>query len=176
MQDSLYKGIYIITQGSVELTNINGDGQSVFISKLEAKDSFGESAIVHSKYLENSRTLSETTCIFIPEKTLSKLMLEHAELSTAVLNSLNGWLVTFYDRFKMLSQNSVKKRLILYLQDESRKAGSHEFELSLRKHEIASNIGIRPETLSRLLKELSDGGLVSFNGKKINISNLCNLS
>lgn len=176
MQETAYKGIYIITKGEVELANINEDGKKVFISKVKPKESFGESGLANLKYLENSYTLSETTCIFIPAKIISELMDEHAELSTAVLKSLNEWLVTFYNRFKMLSQTSVRKRLELYLKNESKKLGADEFEFDLRKHEIASNIGVRPETLSRLLKELSDNGQVSFRGKKINVMNLKKIS
>lgn len=170
LQDSDYRGIYVITKGEVELSNVNEDGKKVFVSKIKMKMSFGESGRAKLKYLENTYALTDVTCIYIPEKTLSELADKYSEFSSALLTSLNEWLVTFYDRFKMLSQDSIRKRLELYLENESQIFKSDEFELGLRKHQIASNLGIRPETLSRLFKELSDQGLISIQGKRVNIS------
>ncbi len=172
MQDSDYHGIYVITKGEVELSNVNENGKRIFASKLKEKKSFGESGRAKLKYLENSYALTDVTCIYIPEKTLSELAGKYTEFSAALLTSLNEWLVAFYDRFKMLSQDNIRKRLELYLNNESKNSQSDEFELGLRKHQIASNLGIRPETLSRLLKELSDQGLITLKGRTINISNL----
>jgi len=176
MQGADYKGLFAITKGNVELSNLNEDGKKVFVSKLSSNETFGESGAADSTYLENAYSLTPTTCIFIPAESLKKLMTAYPELSSAVFAALNKWLITFYNRFKILSQGDIRRRLEIYLLNESKKFNSNVFEINLHKHEVASNLGIRAETLSRLLKELTVKGKISMNGKQVDISPLIKTS
>ena len=49
-------------------------------------------------------------------------------------------------------------------------AASIELELEIPKHVLAARLGFTPETLSRIFRELSDGGLIHVNGKMVTLT------
>ena len=54
--------------------------------------------------------------------------------------------------------------------------GSIDIELPASKHIIASRLNLTPETLSRVLHNLSESGLISVKGKCITVVDVISLS
>ena len=70
--------------------------------------------------------------------------------------------LAFKDGFTRAGQ-----RVIMYLLSQPREDGDMRFPFN--KSIIASKLGLTPETLSRLLHQLTDAGLISVEGKRVHI-------
>jgi CRP-like cAMP-binding protein len=77
-----------------------------------------------------------------------------------------------------ISLRSPAQRVIDYLLqelDEVREGLDVHVSLSANKNVIASNLNITPETFSRILRNLSDAGLISVEGKEVCIRDIAKL-
>ena len=62
-----------------------------------------------------------------------------------------------------------KERIMAHLEDLSKKQEANVVTLELKKKDLASLLGITPETLSRKLKELENENRIEVKGKQIRI-------
>ena len=60
-----------------------------------------------------------------------------------------------------------KARILAYLNDLANEQGKNEVKLELKKKDLASYLGITPETFSRKLKELEKDGKIEVHGRWI---------
>jgi CRP-like cAMP-binding protein len=47
--------------------------------------------------------------------------------------------------------------------------GPHEIQLQESRQEIASRLSMKPETLSRILRSLADGGVIVVHGRSLQV-------
>jgi len=172
LQGDSFDGLYIVATGKIRLTSNNSEGNGIFVKLVCENNTFGESGIADSKYLENAYAVGPAACAFICDKDLKELMKRHNSLSLSMLASMGQWLAEYYNRFMTLSLHSVRNRLEFYLNDQAKKRNTNEIELGLRKHEVASNLGVRPETLSRTIKQLEEDGLITQSATGVNVTEL----
>ncbi len=86
-----------------------------------------------------------------------------------MVGSLCGWLHTLLDRIEVLTLISAGSRLATYLLRLPAREVSGELcvTLPLAKKELAAELSITPETLSRLLARWRDRGLVRVEGRTL---------
>ena len=71
-----------------------------------------------------------------------------------------------------LSVRAQFAHLLLVLKDRyatSAKDGTFELELPLARQDLAAMIGIRPETMSRAIKQLEEDGVAYFSGRSVQV-------
>lgn len=170
-----FTGFYVLKSGNIRLSISSEDGKEILVKSLEGGDVFGQTGLLEGRYLETAYLMAESEFIFLSEKAISEILLESPELSKNLLISIGHWTMEFYLRFKTLSLPSAKDRVIHYLLSELR-GSSTKFSLKLKRHEIASNLGIRPETLSRVLSELQTKDLIEIENNILIIKNIENLT
>ena len=80
----------------------------------------------------------------------------------------------FGEKLVAIEHNSVlrntldaKERILAYLNDLANEQGKNEVKLELKKKDLASYLGITPETFSRKLKELEKDGKIEVHGRWI---------
>jgi CRP-like cAMP-binding protein len=73
-----------------------------------------------------------------------------------------------------LALQSATGRLVEYLvqQASDGRAGPVEIELTVPKHVLASRLSMQPETLSRILRRLTDEGLLRVEGRSVHVPDL----
>jgi len=62
-----------------------------------------------------------------------------------------------------------KNRILVYLQQVCEQQQQNPFVLPEKKKELASYLGITPETLSRQLAQLGQEGLLKIDGRQITL-------
>jgi CRP/FNR family transcriptional regulator len=77
----------------------------------------------------------------------------------------------------LLARRSAEDRLAAFLLSLSRRFASRgfsetDFTLSMSRHDIANYLGLAAETVSRLFSRLDDAGLLTVNGRKIQIHDI----
>lgn len=172
MEGEDFRGLFVITEGEMRSTSQNEHGKEFLIRRLGPGKVFGESGLIKQQYFESVKTLTPLSCIFLPAKEFKKLAEKNSHLSAALLVQLGEWIADFYDRFQTLSFTNVRDRVEHFLSLELKRMKGNVVVFKLKRHEMASNLGIRPETLSRILKKLESERLIQIkSNNEIDLSN-----
>jgi CRP/FNR family transcriptional regulator len=86
-----------------------------------------------------------------------------------MMGLLSGRLRFLVRRVEELSLKEVPARLAAHLLLLFESQGREELTLDLTKGQLASYLGTIQETLSRILKRLSDQGLIAIKGRKVTL-------
>lgn len=167
LQDENYTGIYVVLEGEVCLTAQNEQGKEFLVNRYVSGEVFGESGLVYEKCLESARAVKPSVCVFLPKDKFTDLMSRNTSLSASIISLLGAWIVEFHGRFQTLSFTNVRQRVEHYFESEVKKTKNSILALKLKRHEMASNLGIRPETLSRILSDLQKDGLIKISSKNV---------
>ncbi len=166
-----FTGFYILKSGLVRLSIMSEAGKEILVRNLGSGDVFGQTGMFSGSYLETACLNVDSEFIFLPEKAIKEILLEAPEASQKFLASMGQWTMEFYDRFKTLSLPNARDRVERYLLSEVTPPNT-KVSLTLKRHEIASNLGLRPETLSRVLSEMQAEGLIGIEDNVVDLNNL----
>ncbi|MFT4176640.1 MAG: Crp/Fnr family transcriptional regulator [Luteolibacter sp.] len=164
-------GFYIVISGCIEAYRINEAGKEQVIHLIHPGGSFAEPAVAglpgypaHTKALEPSEVVLVRSAPFLEHLQVN------SELALRILASLSRHLhelVTTIDAYRL--QNAERRLLHWLLQRVGPSTGPVIFELSIPKSVLASELGTRQETLSRLFGKLRKQGILKVEGRIITI-------
>lgn len=114
----------------------------------------------HGSYPMNARAEEDTHTYAIPRKALQQLCVDHPKVALKLLESLSTRMFSLVNRVDQLSGNSAGRRLAGWIVE--RCSGQRmPVTLSFSRQQLAVQLGIAPETLSRLLKKYRSAGFIS---------------
>jgi len=172
-QGSQLTDIYLLISGGIKLQRLAPNGDEKVIEIIRPGQTFAEAVLFlgGSQYPVSALTVSPSIVVAINADTYLKLLNRSNILCRNLLGKLSQrlhWMVNEVDR---LTLHNATFRLIDYLlshisEDKSDRTG---VTLVAPKHVIASRLSIKPETLSRTLKDLSKQGLIKLDGTQIEL-------
>lgn len=170
LKDQELQASYLVLEGLVKSFSVNENGEESVIKIIETgefiSDPFSDLAAFSAQCLENSLIIS------IANKELKNLLKENNLLALDFLNYFllqNRFLTNQIIQLKLASAD---ERVGQFLLDCSIKDGEKikHPNLKIEKSLIASYLGIRPETFSRVLKKLEHSQEISIEKKQISIA------
>jgi CRP/FNR family transcriptional regulator, dissimilatory nitrate respiration regulator len=116
----------------------------------------------------------DTRLIVIDGAAFKAWLAQDASRCFRLLAGMSARLHKLVDEIDRLTLMKGTDRLLQYLLDHSDpdEAGRQVVDLEAPKQVIASRIGVKPETLSRLLHKLTDLGCIEVQGQKLLIRDL----
>jgi CRP-like cAMP-binding protein len=169
-QDSDSSDIYFVRRGIIKLQSIDRAGRETIVGVRRTGGLVGaEAAIMRKPHLVSAVTVTQSSLQRFPTRQFCDLIRQHPDLSwhlhqisASELSQTTAALV----EVKSHTANIRLKRLVLELVPELNEADSQNSEVRLPfKHwEIAQMLGITPEHLSRLLRQLEKEGFFSRKG------------
>jgi len=174
-EDQEAKGFFVVISGRVKIYKLSPDGKEQILHIISPGQTFAEAALFDgSTYPAFAESLAETRVLYFPKESFVNLIRKNPQMSLNMIASLSHWLRKFVSLVEELSLKDVSARLSKYLMDLSAQSGRSsqrgiEFELDIRKSQLASQLGTISETLSRALRRLRDRGIIKVEGKKITI-------
>lgn len=164
--------LYVINSGKIKITRISSSGKEQVIRILEAGEFMGELSIFKSSPLmDNAEALTETIMCIIDEKDLKDILKKYPLISFKIMEELSERLERAESLIQNINLSSVEKRLADILLELVDKDG--KIDLKMSKKDLASQIGMSSETLSRKLSAFQELGIIKLIGqRKINILNL----
>jgi CRP-like cAMP-binding protein len=175
-QGSKVHSFYIVLSGKVKLYRVSFDGQTKIIEVINPGDAFAEALM----FLEKS-TFPLTAAGMEPSKVLQIPCQYYKEILFAApnctINLLGAMALKLHRRIQeieLLTLQNTKHRITHYLMNlvSDLNVKEHELELPIAKQLIASQLGMKPETFSRLFKEMKRRDILSSKGSKIFIHDL----
>lgn len=166
----VFKGIFILVNGQVEL--INETESTSYIERVDSGVVLGANSVMRNNHFENAKSLTDSRCLFLSKKDLEKISEGSAEFNKSLLKILGNWVDDYFSRFQTLMMQSARERVEQFLLSAAEKSKSDTIIYSLKQNELASNLGLRPETFSRILSNLKKENLITTKCGEVNISNL----
>ena len=159
---SSMKKIGLILEGQAVLYCIDEDGNQYMIDNLKKDSVFGEPFL-----------LSEARVLFIAYEHVIKRCENackfHSQLVSNLLQMIALRASQQASRIYVLSRNSVRKKIMAYLNSVAGEKQSKCFTLSMSYTTLAEYLSVDRSAMMREMKNLVDEGIIERDGKKLRI-------
>jgi CRP/FNR family transcriptional regulator, dissimilatory nitrate respiration regulator len=164
-------GLYIVQKGQIKIFKLSADGKEQILHIYGPGNIFGEVPVFQGKnFPAAAMALELSRILFIPRDRFIRLITHTPTLGMNMLADLSRRLREFADQVEALSLKEVPERLAGYIRTLARAQKKEDWiTLPISKTQIANLIGTTPETLSRILKKMTDDHLIETKGKHIRI-------
>ncbi|HHO60066.1 MAG TPA: Crp/Fnr family transcriptional regulator [Thiotrichales bacterium] len=164
---------YMVLNGKMKLFRTSPDGQEKIIELVNTGDVFAEALmfIDQTSYPVSSAALTATEVVGIDAKQFKNMLWDSPETCFLLLGDMSFRLRKLVNEIDELTLYSGTCRVASYLIHE---LGDNEkgFELDTAKNVIAARLSIKPETFSRIVKNLNTQGILSINGNSVTVHDI----
>ena len=164
--------IGIITQGYVQIIRNNYNGTTAIVEELYEDDLIG-SVFLYTKNEEYEIITREETNIII---------INHNEINSTDINdkNYNQFIRNLYmitnekikeknERIEILTQKTIRNKLLEYFKISSRKSGSKYIYLPFNFSDLANYLAVDRSAMSREIGYLKEEGFIEIKGKRITL-------
>ena len=157
--------LYVLHTGHVKVYRLTPDGKEQVIRTLGPGEFLGElSLFSQSPLTDYAQTLEPSSMCMIQGSHLKQLMAAHPSIAFKVMEELSRRLETSESLIQDINLSTVEQRLARFLLTETREAST--ITLKISKGDLASQLGMSQETLSRKLSVFQEEGLISLQGQR----------
>ncbi|MCR4346646.1 MAG: Crp/Fnr family transcriptional regulator [Sulfuricaulis sp.] len=165
---------YFLREGLVKLFRMSPEGDEKIIEIMRPGETFAEAVMFmgnQGRYPVNAEAINESRVYAFEQKVFLNLLRESNEATFGLLGSMSRRLHMLVNQIESLTLQNATYRLVAYLLEQIPRdvKTSPEVQLTTPKGVIASRLAIQPETLSRILAKLRQGGLIEVHGNHITI-------
>ena len=164
------QGFFAVASGRVRIYKTSLAGKEHILHVFGPGQAFAEVAVFQGgTYPANAQAMEDSSVLFFPRSGFKNLIKAHPELAMNMMALLSGRLRFLVRRVEELSLKEVPSRLAAHLLLLFEAQGREELTLDLTKGQLASYLGTIQETLSRILKRLSDQELIAIKGRQVTL-------
>ncbi len=164
--------IYCFVEGGVVLVGGAGDHEAVIEFFGSGETVLLPAALLGLPYLVSARATSDGQALLIPAGRLRQLIDEDVALAAQCARMLSRhWRVLITQLKEIKSQGATSRVAHFLMSHTPKKSGQATLTLPGLKREVATRLGLKPETLSRTLRKLRDHG-VETDGDIIRIQSI----
>ena len=164
--------LYIIVKGRVTIYLSDENGKEVILNSQGEGDYFGELALVDDdKRSASVVTAEKSTFLVISKSDFKKVLSTHPELAFNLIRGLTHRVRHLTDNVRSLALLDVYGRVaktLLSLATE--KNDELVIDIKLTQQDIANRVGASREMVAKILKDLTIGGYISIEQKRITIN------
>jgi CRP-like cAMP-binding protein len=162
---------YIVVNGAMKLFRVSPQGAEKIMRLVRGGQSFAESILfsdpprypVHAQAAENSELVA------VEREAYLRILRESFETCRAVMAQMTQRIQAHWNEIEALSLHGAVPRVARYLLEQRALQGSPQLRLPATKSQIAAQLGLAPETLSRGLRTLSERGAISVRGALVQV-------
>lgn len=160
---------YLLVSGQIKLYRLSPAGNEKVIDIVTPGNTFAEALMFldRPRYPVGAQALRPTELISIDAGVYAQILRGSVELCFNLLGDMSQRLRGLIREIDELSLHSATGRVASYLYELAAKGDS--FELPVAKQVIASRLSVKPETLSRIIKNLSSDGIITVSGARVTL-------
>jgi CRP-like cAMP-binding protein/CheY-like chemotaxis protein len=162
-------GLYLLISGKVKTFKVAQDGRELLTGLYGPDEYFGTAALLASEnYMETAEAVENTALCLIPKDLMEQLLNKYPDVSASFIKLLANNVLQNEQQLLELAYNSVRKRMAeVILRLKGTETGDNQQVLTVSRDNLASMAGIATETVSRILSDFKDEGLIERTGGKI---------
>ncbi len=168
----------LLAEGRVKIGSVTEEGKQAILAFIEPGELFGELAVLDGGPRDEFAEAAEkSTVILIPADALNELVAANPQVAIGITKLIGLRRRRIEQRLKSLLFRSNRQRLVSLLLELAEQYGEISPEgvrlrIKLSHHDLASVIGSTRETVTVVLGELQNEGLVTVGRRKILLTNL----
>lgn len=168
-------GLFVVIKGHVKLALLSTAGNEKIVELVGPGQCFGEVALLtETAYPFFAQAVRDVSLLFMPKEVVLELLETVPAFARCLLRNLAGRTHMLLQDVETYTQHTSSMRVIAYLQrlcqDADDQGDSVAITLPTSKQILASRLNLAPETLSRILHELSEASLIAVRGRKIQVA------
>jgi CRP/FNR family cyclic AMP-dependent transcriptional regulator len=165
--------LFIIESGKVKVYCSDKNGKEFIMNTQGEGDYFGELALLDDSTRSASvRTVEKSSFCIIFKDDFNRVLDEHPKIARQLIRNLSQRVRKLTGDVKSLALQDVYGRVANVLMDlaEERGDGSRFIPEKLTQQDIADRVGASREMVARILKDLTIGDYIRFEGRHIIIN------
>ena len=169
-ENNLADSLYIIETGRVKVYCSDKNGKEFIMNTLGAGDYFGELALLDDDRRSASvRTLEKASFLIIYKEEFNKVLLNQVNIAATLIRNLTRRVRKLTQDVKALALQDVYGRVttVLTTLADAREDGTSIIPEKLTQQDIADRVGASREMVARILKDLTIGEYIAFEGRSI---------
>ncbi|MEN8710925.1 MAG: Crp/Fnr family transcriptional regulator [Arenicellales bacterium] len=166
------KRFFLVTSGQIKLFRLSADGNEKVIEIFTAGQTFGEALMFleHPCYPVCASALIDSEVISLNSKEFIAMLRKSIDTCFLLMGDMSQRLHGLIKEIDDLSLQNGTRRVASYLINLAGQ-GSDNFELDIPKGVMASRLSLKPETFSRIIRNLHDKNILTVTRKNIVIHN-----
>jgi len=168
--------IILLVSGCVKITQLGENGSEVILRLNGSGDVIGKTDIKkHARHCSKAQTLSASTALIWDASVFEALSVRFPALRKNTLRSVSSQLEELEQRFREVSTEKVASRLsreIVRLLAQVGRVVNGTVEIALSREELAQLTGTTLFTVSRLLSDWDQRGIVSTRREAVSVNDL----
>jgi len=171
-------GVYLVLSGKIKTIKIAEDGRELLTGLFGPDEYFGVAAMLAGEdYRETAEAVEDTSLCLLPREQLEELLQKYPDIASGFIKLMANNILAKEEQLLQLAYHSVRKRmagiLIKLWQSTPGTAGLRQIGIS--RDNLSSMAGMASETVSRILSDFKEEGLIARKGSQIEILNLSKL-
>ena len=161
---------YLVLTGKIKLFRESPDGREKIIEIIPAGEVFAEALMFLDQphYPVTAAALTDTVVIGIDAKKFKEMLIESVDTCLLLLGNMSYRLRKLVYEIDVLTLHTSTCRVAAFLL-ENLPLNEDRFSLEFAKNVIAARLSIKPETLSRIIKNFRKQHILSIDGRQITV-------
>lgn len=178
-QGEACRGVHVVVSGQLKLAFCSPQGVEKVVGIVTPGEGVGEACMsLGQAYPVHAEALVDTHLIFLPQAALLECLEAHRgfayQLMMRIAEKLHGLLLDIEATSLLSGAERIAAFLIRQL-DGQINSGAAVVDLTLPKAVLASRLSLTQEHFSRLLRQLSEHGMIEVEGRHIHIPDVARL-
>lgn len=171
-------GMFIVAYGIVKLSLRSHDGDERVLRLVSTGQTFGEAtALLGERTRYEVHALADCKLVVVPTATIWKLLESEPRFARRMMLALGERTLEMIDEVEAATMQRGAQRLARYLQSLVRSTSvPGSVRLPVSKTLVAARLGVKKETLSRLLHQLTADGVIEVERRDVRILDAGRLS
>lgn len=166
-------GVYLVVSGRVKTFKVAEDGREFLTGLYGPQEYFGlVPFLLAEDYRETAEAVEDGSVCLLPKNRIDELIWKRPDVAASFLKIMANNVVDNEEQLLQLAYHSVRKRMAELLVRLRIKCDNVDLStLNLSRDNLASMAGIATETVSRILGDFKNEGLISGTSNQIVILN-----
>jgi CRP/FNR family cyclic AMP-dependent transcriptional regulator len=162
--------LYVVLSGRVKVFITGDDGREVVVHTIEAGDYFGEVVLDGGPRSASVMTLETCRLFVIPQSDVEGLLTANPRFARNLIEKLTGRVRSLTTKVRDLALKDVYGRFVRFLEENAvERDGERAVTERLTQNDVAARIGGSREMVSRIVRDLTAGGYIEIDAKRIRI-------
>ena len=160
LEGTLPTGLFCIKSGKVKVSKIGLDGKEQTVRFLKKGDVIGyRSLLTSERYQASAIALEDSEVCFFQKNIINRVLKDDIHVKNEIIKLMANDIKLAEQKIVDLAQKSVKQRictsLLILIDIYGFKKDQKTIDIQISRKELSKIVGTAPETVSRLLSELS---------------------